>query len=64
MNMFECVICEKEVNDKGFRLFLEIPQFSLYGDKRQKFIIGKATHQIRICGNCLKQSGKNLKGKI
>ena len=64
--MFPCKICKKEVDDKGFRLFITYQVVSFYNppviEPEKIPVFGSATHQIRFCDKCLMlKKGKNLK---
>lgn len=64
--MFKCCICNKKVDDKGFRVFLKYDTFHLGSPlaSNGRYMTGECTTQIRICDKCLKKKGQNLEGVI
>ena len=63
--MFKCIFCKKSVSDKGFRAFLKVPMFNVFGKKKGwEMVMGEGTFQIRICEKCKRKNNNNLQGEV
>lgn len=62
--MWTCELCNKPVSNKGFRLFITYETEHYLTRTNRPTLKSECTTQIRLCGRCLKKTGKNLEIKI